>query len=128
MREHHRIPRLGLVCSNIILAKLAEYCAYLNEGEAGRARRLPHILVFAVFFFILTLLFERFIAWLEGTPEQTTPVQTKLASAHPEDAKNVKDAESASPHQSATHLRQGILPDFTGGRKSFFKAADIMAV
>lgn len=60
-RKYHGIPRLGLACCSIILATLAEYCTYLNEGEAGRARRLPHILVFAVFF-ILTLLFERFIA------------------------------------------------------------------
>ena len=117
-----------MVCCNIILAILAEYCAYLNEGEAGRARRLPHILVFAAFFFILTLLFERFITWLEGESEQTTPIQAKLASAHLEDDGNIKDAESASLHQSATHLRQRILPDFTGGRKSFFKAAAIMAV
>lgn len=127
-RKHHRIPRLGLACCSIILATLAEYCAYLNEGEAGRARRLPHILVFAAFFFILTLLFERFIAWLEGTSEQTTPVEAKLLSAHPEDARNVKDAENASPRQSAAHFWQRILPDFTGGRKSALKATAIMAV
>lgn len=127
-RERHRIPRLGLVCRSIILATLAEYCAYLNEGETGRARRLPHILVFAAFFLILTLLFERFITWLGAKSEQTTPVEAKLLSAHPEDARNVKDAENASPRRSATHFWQRVLPDFTGGRKSALKAAAIMAI
>ena len=125
VRKHHRIPRLGLACCSIILATLAEYCAYLNEGEAGRARRLPHILVFTIFFFILTLLFERFIVWLEGKSEQTKPIVAKPASTH---TVNVDSAGNAGSRQAATHLWQRVLPDFTGERKSAFKAAAIMAV
>lgn len=89
---------------------------------------MPHILVFAAFFFILTLLFERFITWLEGKSEQTTPVQAKLASAHLEDDGEHQGCRERKPHQSATHLWQRILPDFIGGRKTFFKAAVIMAI
>lgn len=76
------------------------------KGKQGGQDACRISLVFAVFFFILTLLFERFIAWLEGKSEQTKPIVAKLASTH---TVNTNSAGNAGSCQGTTHLWQRIL-------------------
>lgn len=107
-RRKLRLPRLGLFCCSLVLAMLAEYCAYLNEGGGGNVRRALHVIALTVFFMVMTLVFEHFISWLERDSKQT---------------------ESSQSHPSIlSRLLRRIAPDFTGDRHQALKAAGVMAV
>lgn len=103
-----RLPRFGLFCCGLVLAVLAEYCAYLNEGGGGNVRRALHVIVLTVFFMVMTLIFERFIDWLGRDSKQT---------------------ESGHNHSSIlSRLLRRITPDFAGNRRQTLKAMAVMAV
>lgn len=107
-RRKLRLPRLGLFCCSLVLAMLAEYCAYLNEGGGGNVRRALHVIALTVFFMVMTLVFEHFISWLGRDSKQT---------------------ESSQSHPSIlSRLLRRIAPDFTGDRHQALKAAGVMAV
>ena len=107
-RRKLRLPRFGLFCCSLVLAMLAEYCAYLNEGGGGNVRRALHVIALTVFFMVMTLIFERFIDWLGRDSKQT---------------------ESSQSHPSIlSRLLRRITPDFTGDRRQALKAAAVMAV
>nr|WP_274518413.1 DUF6020 family protein [Bifidobacterium boum] len=103
-----RLPRFGLFCCSLVLAALAEYCAYLNEGGGGNVRRVLHIIALTVFFMVMTLIFERFIDWLGRDSKRTE-----------------------SDHDRSTILSgflRRITPDFAGDRRQTLKAIAVMAV
>lgn len=102
------LPRFGLFCCSLVLAALAEYCAYLNEGGGGNVRRVLHIIALTVFFMVMTLIFERFIDWLGRDSKRTE-----------------------SDHDRSTILSgflRRITPDFAGDRRQTLKAIAVMAV
>jgi hypothetical protein len=107
-RRKLRLPRFGLFCCSLVLAVLAEYCAYLNEGGGGNVRRALHVIALTVFFMAMTLVFEHFISWLGRDSKQT---------------------ESSQSHPSIlSRLLRRIAPDFNGDRRQALKAVAVMAV
>lgn len=107
-RRKLRLPRFGLFCCSLVLAVLAEYCAYLNEGGGGNVRRALHVIALTVFFIAMTLVFEHFISWLGRDSKQT---------------------ESSQSHPSIlSRLLRRITPDFAGDRRQTLKAITVMAV
>ena len=107
-RRKLRLPRFWLFCCSLVLAMLAEYCAYLNEGGGGNVRRALHVIALTVFFMVMTLVFEHFISWLGRDSKQT---------------------ESSQSHPSIlSRLLRRIAPDFNGDRRQALKAVAVMAV
>ncbi|KFJ00315.1 hypothetical protein BPORC_1093 [Bifidobacterium porcinum] len=107
-RRKLRLPRFGLFCCSLVLAVLAEYCAYLNEGGGGNVRRALHVIALTVFFMVMTLIFERFIDWLGRDSKQTENDHDRLSIM--------------------SRLLRRITPDFTGNRRQALKAIAVMAV
>lgn len=107
-RRKLRLPRFGLFCCSLVLAMLAEYCAYLDEGGGGNVRRALHVIALTVFFMVMTLIFERFIDWLGHDSKQTENGHDRLSIM--------------------SRLLRRITPDFTGNRRQTLKAIAVMAV
>lgn len=107
-RRKLRLPRFGLFCCSLVLAMLAEYCAYLNEGGGGNVRHALHIIALTVFFMVMTLVFEHFISWLGRNSKQTE--------------------SNRNSSTILSRLLRRITPDFTGGRRQALKAVAVMAV
>lgn len=107
-RRKLRVPRFGLFCCSLLLAITAEYCAYLNDGGDWDARRILHVIALAVFFMVMTLIFERFTDWLGRSCEQTDGSNDHLGIL--------------------SRFLRLITPDFRGGKRQAVKAAGVMAM